>query len=180
MKTLLVIDMQGSFLNPNGGLYIGHDTKALIEFIETLAGDASYSTKVATLDTHKPDDCEFQQFPVHCVKDTDGWEMHLKLSEWMDIAYQKSSFSSHQLVQALVDKYLASPGDVLHVTGICTHICLRNIIMDIVNLVKEKYNRIPNITIMANGIDDFDPKAAETALHELQTLYGVKIDYRKS
>ena len=68
--------MQKDFLEPNGGLWIGHSTTQLQEEVEKLA-KAFHSTYpdgivIFTQDSHKENSIEFNQFPKHCIQDTEG------------------------------------------------------------------------------------------------------------
>jgi len=67
------IDTQYDFMDPSGALYVPgaeeivDNLKRLVEFAW-----ANGIAIVATADAHTPDDPEFDTFPPHCVKGTDG------------------------------------------------------------------------------------------------------------
>jgi nicotinamidase/pyrazinamidase len=78
---VVVVDMQNDFADPGGSLYVrGGD--AIIDRINTevLAAVAAGAPVVYTQDWHPPETPHFAGFggiwPVHCVRDTWGAELH--------------------------------------------------------------------------------------------------------
>lgn len=177
MKGLLVVDMQNDFLDvEKGSLNVGHDTTELqnrvAEFIKGFDGDI-----VISYDTHDEDCCEFNTFPAHCVKGTWGHSLAepvrdaLKHVDSLGIGVgYKNSFSGEGVLDELGENY-----DELHVVGVCTHICVHDLVVDYVNRIKNSQNKIPKIIIHKDMVDDFDPQMAEFALKRLQNLYGVEV-----
>jgi nicotinamidase/pyrazinamidase len=78
---LLVIDVQNDFADPDGGLYVpgGEQVVPLINAHVAAARDAG-ATIAYTQDWHPPDTPHFAKdggdWPVHCVRDTWGAELH--------------------------------------------------------------------------------------------------------
>jgi nicotinamidase/pyrazinamidase len=67
------IDTQFDFMNSRGSLYVP-DAENIIGNIKKLFNHAK-GNKIkilSSIDAHKIDDPEFQNFPSHCVKDTSG------------------------------------------------------------------------------------------------------------
>jgi nicotinamidase/pyrazinamidase len=97
MQALIVVDVQNDFC-PGGALAV-RDGDAVVEPINRLAREASFV--VATRDWHPADHGSFAQqggpWPVHCVQDTAGAELH--------------SGIDRTLVHAVVDKGQARDGD---------------------------------------------------------------------
>jgi nicotinamidase/pyrazinamidase len=76
MQALIVVDVQNDFC-PGGALAVP-DGDAVVEVVNRLASDASFV--VATRDWHPPDHGSFAAqggpWPVHCVRDTPGAQIH--------------------------------------------------------------------------------------------------------
>jgi len=75
MKTIFFMDVdtQRDFMLPTGALYVpGADR--IIPKLRRLFDFARKNeiTILSTVDAHAPDDPEFQQFPPHCVRGSDG------------------------------------------------------------------------------------------------------------
>jgi nicotinamidase/pyrazinamidase len=76
MRALIVVDVQNDFC-PGGALAVP-DGDAVVEAVNRMAADAPFV--VATRDWHPPDHGSFAAqggpWPVHCVRDTPGSELH--------------------------------------------------------------------------------------------------------
>ncbi len=78
---LLVVDVQNDFADPGGSLYVpgGEGVVGLIN-AEAAAARAAGALVVLTQDWHPPDTPHFAKdggiWPVHCVRDTWGAELH--------------------------------------------------------------------------------------------------------
>lgn len=75
MKTLVIVDFQYDFADPNGSLYVKGAEEAQQHVVELIRkGDFDYV--VLTRDWHKACDKSFKDYggiwPVHCVEDTPG------------------------------------------------------------------------------------------------------------
>ncbi len=81
MEALIVVDVQNDFC-PGGALAVD-DGDAVVEAVNRLAAAAPYV--VATRDWHPPDHGSFSkhggQWPVHCVRDTSGAQLHSGIDE---------------------------------------------------------------------------------------------------
>ncbi|MFS8563688.1 MAG: bifunctional nicotinamidase/pyrazinamidase [Rhabdochlamydiaceae bacterium] len=77
MKALLIIDMQNDFM-PGGALAVP-EGDMLIPIINELILD--FPLVVASQDTHPPDHTSFAIWPVHCVKNTQGWQLAPSLQQ---------------------------------------------------------------------------------------------------
>lgn len=172
MKTLIVVDMQNDFLSPDGGLYIGHDTTELKrrvgKFMEEFDGRV-----VCTMDQHEPNACEFRFFPPHCVGGTVGAnlvkEVYNARVNNKELA-GKASYTGDDVLHTL------APFDSeFHVVGVCTHICVHDIVANLVNHCKNEHDFIPKVVIHKDMVDDFKPDMAAFALERLMKLYGVEV-----
>ncbi len=78
---LIVVDVQNDFADPSGGLYVqgGEDVVALVNAEVAAAHDAG-ATVVYTQDWHPESTPHFEKdggiWPVHCVADSWGAELH--------------------------------------------------------------------------------------------------------
>jgi nicotinamidase/pyrazinamidase len=79
-KFLVVVDTQFDFMMPKGALYVQGAEEIIVPGINFLANlnPDEYAGVLFTYDTHTPEiyegSPESQQFPIHCVKGTPGWE----------------------------------------------------------------------------------------------------------
>jgi nicotinamidase/pyrazinamidase len=84
MTALLVVDVQNDFADPEGGLYV-RGGEELVEPVnaQVRAALAAGATVVYTQDWHPPSTRHFAKdggvWPVHCVRDTWGAELHPSL-----------------------------------------------------------------------------------------------------
>ena len=67
------VDTQFDFMNPRGALYIKGAEK-LVPILQRLFERALAKNipVISSADCHEPDDPEFEKFPPHCVRDTEG------------------------------------------------------------------------------------------------------------
>lgn len=75
---LLIVDPQNDFIT--GSLAVEGAKEKMIKLAEYINGDhPSYDYVCVTMDTHPIDHCSFKEnggiWPVHCVYDTNGWDM---------------------------------------------------------------------------------------------------------
>jgi nicotinamidase/pyrazinamidase len=78
---LVVVDVQVDFADPSGGLYVGGGEEVVPAVnAEVAAARAAGSPVVYTQDWHPPQTPHFVThggvWPVHCVRDTPGAELH--------------------------------------------------------------------------------------------------------
>jgi len=180
-KVLIVVDMQKDFVDPDGALSIPHDTSKLINnitrFIGNFPGRIFY-----TLDTHTQDSCEFNNFPPHCISGTPGWALTEKIAKAISRreAYAqepikrlpKASYSNNQIIEYLADMHSHSE---FFIVGVCTHVCVHDIVANLVNEFKNIHNTVPRITIPRDMVDDFDLEMQEFALKRMKNLYGIDV-----
>lgn len=77
MKTLVIVDFQKDFCNPNGSLYVPgaeEAEQAIVDYIENNYKDIL--NVLFTVDWHSPNHCSFEKnggiWPVHCVQFSEG------------------------------------------------------------------------------------------------------------
>ncbi len=181
-KVLVIVDCQMDFLDPNGSLYLGHDTTGLIkrisQFINNFDGDLVY-----TQDWHEEEDVEFTQFPKHCVEDTWGSDIIPEINEadimpnHTSIVFTKKGYTDTQIPRFLSSYAFQDKDAEFHFVGVCTHICVLDIISSLVNEIKEvgRVPYLPKIIVHKDMVDDFNPEMAEFALKRMQSLYNVTL-----
>jgi nicotinamidase/pyrazinamidase len=136
MDALIVVDVQNDFC-PGGALPVP-DGDAVIEPINRLAQRVSFV--VATRDWHPPNHLSFKEqggpWPVHCVRDTDGAQLHPELdSSRIDAIVDAgrepehegySGFEHTDLERVLRDHDV----DALHVAGLALDYCVKETALD--------------------------------------------------
>jgi len=141
-EALLIVDFQNDF-TPGGALGVdGGDEIA--GRLNELAADARFELVVATRDWHPPDHGSFREqggiWPVHCVQDSDGAELHPGLDRTrVDVVVDKGQdpgadgYSGFEAT--LLEELLRARG-VDHVTigGIATDYCVKNTALDALRL----------------------------------------------
>jgi len=170
MKGLFVIDMLKDFLNKDGALYCGDASLKIIPFIKGRIDEFHKNGDLVVFicDSHDEDDSEFEMFPKHCVRGTEGAEIIEGLTvKKKDIIVKKtrySAFYNTDLDKILKDQELSE----VHVVGVCTSICVMDTVGDL-------RNRDLRVIVYKKGVADFDKKAHQFSLERMEKIYGAKI-----
>jgi nicotinamidase-related amidase len=124
MKLLIVVDMQNDFIDGALGtkeaVAIVPAVKAKIEEYRSMNNQV-----VFTYDTHQSNYLETQEgknLPVvHCVENTEGWQISDKFEVAQSKVFKKPSFGSLELAE-----YVATISDLeeIELVGLCTDICV--------------------------------------------------------
>jgi nicotinamidase/pyrazinamidase len=136
MEALIVVDVQNDFC-PGGALAVP-DGDAVVEPVNRLA--ASMPFVVATRDWHPPDHSSFAPqggpWPVHCVHDTQGAELHPGVRrDQIDAVVDKgqtrdqdgySGFEETKLERLLRDHGI----ETVHVVGLALDVCVKATALD--------------------------------------------------
>lgn len=176
-KVLVIVDMQNDFLLNEGSLNLGHDTTELREKVAKFA--KNFDGKVYfTYDNHQDDDCEFATFPKHCVEHSEGHKLVSELKEVLkELDFEtlaKKSFSGGSIIN-LANTLADNDIKEIHMTGVCIHICVHDIVGTLVNHTKNFHGYIPKIILHQDLLDDFNPEMAEFAIKRMQSLYGAEL-----
>lgn len=125
-KLLLVIDMQKDFVD---GVLGTKEAVGIVPNVVAKIKEYPVANIVATRDTHGADYLETSEgknLPVvHCVKDTDGWQLNEDVANALAGAkiIDKPYFGSTELVYYIEE--MAQKEDVsVELVGICTDICV--------------------------------------------------------
>jgi nicotinamidase/pyrazinamidase len=136
MDALIVVDVQNDFCR--GGALAVPDGEAVVEPINELARRADFV--VATRDWHPPDHLSFKEqggpWPVHCVRDTSGAQLHPQLDvDRIDAVVDAgrepehegySGFEHTELDRLLRDHEV----DTVHVAGLALDYCVKETALD--------------------------------------------------
>jgi nicotinamidase-related amidase len=163
MKFLIVVDMQVDFIS--GSLGSDHAAAIVPNVVEKVK---NFNGKVIfTRDTHFADYFETQEgrkLPVlHCVKDTDGWEVCDELKPFVDAVVDKVTFGSADLPKVLMD--CGEPIEEIELCGLCTDICVISNAM----ILKAAFPEV-RITVDANCCAGVTMESHQTALDAMKAV----------
>ena len=124
MKILIVVDMQNDFID---GALGTKEAVAIVPAVKTKIEEyrSMNNQVVFTYDTHQSNYLETQEgknLPVvHCVENTEGWQISDKLEVAQSKVFKKPSFGSLELAE-----YVATISDLeeIELVGLCTDICV--------------------------------------------------------
>ncbi len=170
MKALLVIDMLKDFLNKDGALYCGDESRKILPLIKEKIEQFHRKGDLVVFicDSHDPDDLEFRLFPRHCVSGTSGAEVidELPLGK-QDFIVKKTRYSA--FYKTKLDEILKkNKVSEVYVVGVCTSICVMDTVGDL-------RNRDYPVIVYKDGVADFDQKAHKFSLERMEKIYGAKI-----
>lgn len=122
MKYLIVVDMQKDFINGSLG---SKDAEAIVPSVVNKV--KNFDGKVIfTRDTHFDDYLKTQEgrkLPVvHCVKDTEGWQICGELKPYVNTVVDKVTFGSVDLPDII--KNFKDDVEEIELCGLCTDICV--------------------------------------------------------
>ena len=166
---LVIVDVQNDFI-PGGALAVP-DGDAVIEPLNRLA--ASYEHVFATRDWHPPDHHSFEPqggpWPVHCVRDTDGAQLHPDLDRSrIDVVIDKGERSGKEGYSAFeetdFEQLLRERGvDSLTIGGLAANICVRATALD----AREHGFAVKLATDATRGVD-IEEGDTERAIEEMK------------
>jgi nicotinamidase/pyrazinamidase len=176
-RALVVVDYQNDFASPDGALSVaGGD--AIAERINALTRSDDYDLVVATRDWHPPDHGSFTEqggtWPVHCVKDTEGAQLHPDLdAAAVDVIVDKgqdrategySGFDGTRLAELLRERGI----DQVAVVGLATDYCVKQTALE---ALQEGF-AVTVDTTAVRGVD-VEPGDSDRALAELRAAGAV-------
>ena len=171
MRALIIVDMLKDFVDPTGALYCGPTIDPIVAKIKERLEFMRQSNDAIVIylcDAHMPDDIEFERFPKHAVKGTEGAhivpELYPDKNAYVLNKTRYSGFYGTDLANILKTKEVTS----VDVVGCCTSIC----VMDTVGGLS---NRDIEVIIPEDQVADFDQVAHAAALARMSGLYGAKI-----
>ena len=163
MKFLIVVDMQvdfttGSLGSPHAAAIIPH----VVEKVKAFDGKVIF-----TRDTHGENYLQTQEgtkLPVvHCIKDTDGWQICDALLPYADTVIDKETFGSMDLPHVL--RQMGEPIDSITLCGLCTDICVISNAM----IVKAAFSEVP-VSVDATCCAGVTEESHRTALNAMRAV----------
>jgi nicotinamidase-related amidase len=167
---LIVVDMQNDFVRDDGNLYVPA-AKETIKNIKGLIDEArKKKVKVVyTQDTHFDGDKEWEIWPVHCKKGSDGWKIidELKPAEG-EMVFEKNRYDGFYETQ--LEHYLSHVWGIknLVIVGTVSSIC-------VLHPAASAGLRWYNLVIPADGISALTNFDQAMTLRQVSTLYTGKI-----
>lgn len=161
-KLLIVVDMQKDFIDGSLGT---KEARAIVPNVKKKIEEyqANKEEVLFTLDTHENDYLETQEgkkLPVvHCIRGTNGWELHEALKEFPGRRFEKNTFGSADLAEFLKNKEYAS----IELIGLCTDICVISNAL----LIKAFLPEMP-IRVDASCCAGVTPESHENALNAMK------------
>lgn len=169
MKYLIVVDMQNDFTT--GSLGSSH-AAAIIPNVVQKAKSFD-GTVIFTRDTHGQDYMQTQEgrkLPVvHCVKDTEGWQICDELLPYVNAVVDKVTFGSVELPHILSKS--GETIEEIELCGLCTDIC---VISNAV-ILKAAFPEVP-ISVDASCCAGVTMESHKTALDAMR---AVKIEIKE-
>ena len=129
MKTLLIVDVQNDFC-PGGTLAIV-EGNMVVPVINQLIN--KFDLVLASKDWHPKATIHFNNWPVHCVRNTKGAELHpdLKVDKIDQILLKGTGnrydgYSAFEATNINLEKFLKEKGiNELYITGLATDYCIK-------------------------------------------------------
>jgi len=168
-KALLIIDMLNDFILEGAALQVPK-IKTIIKYIKKeieKARSEGYPI-IYLCDSHDEDDREFEMFPPHAVKNTEGAKIIKELKpEGTDIIVRKSTFSGFyntdldEMLKRLTVKKLA-------VAGCVTNIC---VLYTVADAVMRGYK----VDVVRNAVIGLNSRDHKFALEQMENVLKVNI-----
>ena len=159
-KILIVVDRQDGCITGSLGT---KEAEAIVEKVKAKCEKAKAAGEeiIFTQDTHGEDYLETQEgrkLPVvHCVENTEGWEICPELLPYAELCVEKPTFGSVML-PAMCEDY-----DEIELVGLCTDICVISNAM----LLKAYYPE-KKISVDPSCCAGVTPESHENALKAMQ------------
>ena len=166
---VIAIDMVRGFLEDGHPLYCGETARSIIPCVrELLKRETERGAHVLYLvDTHHPDDEEFEMFPPHCIQDTSECKVIPELRGFEGEIIPKRRYSCFWDT-VLGERLTELQADELVVVGVCTDIC-------VMHTVADARNRGYVVKVPRNCVASFDPEAHAFALKHMEKVLGAQI-----
>jgi nicotinamidase-related amidase len=167
---VIVVDMQNDFVKEGGSLLVP-TAKETIKNIKSLLDDARKKNVrvVYTQDTHFDGDKEWEIWPVHCKKGSNGWKIidELKPVEG-EMVFEKNRYDGFYETQ--LEHYLSHVWGIknLVIVGTVSSIC-------VLHTAASAGLRWYNLVIPADGISALTDFDQAMTLRQISFLYTGKI-----
>lgn len=170
MKALLVIDMLKDFIEEGGALETGKAGRDIVPFVAAKIEEYRENGYpiIYICDNHEVDDKEFDMFPPHCIKETDGSniieDLDVKEEDKIICKRRYSAFFGTDLDLYLREKKIRE----IYIVGVCTNICVLYTSADARNIDYD-------VNVYSEGVASFDKEAHKFALKEMGTTLGCTV-----
>ena len=167
---VIVVDMQNDFVKDGGSLLVD-SAKETIKNIKTLLDNARKKKVrvVYTQDTHFDGDKEWEIWPIHCKRGSDGWKIidELKPAEG-EMVFEKNRYDGFYETQ--LEHYLSHVWGIknLVIVGTVSSIC-------VLHTAASAGIRWYNLVIPADGISALTEFDQAMTLRQVSFLYAGKI-----
>ena len=175
------IDTQRDFMLPSGALYVPGAERIIPKLRRLFEFSQKHGVfVVSSADAHEPDDAEFQQFPPHCVKGTEGQQ---KINE--TLLTRHAVFQSRVMDRNILDIVRKYPQILLQkqeldvfsnpmterllkalpqhaiVFGVATEYCVRQACLGLRRLGTK-------VALITDAVRAIDPRSGDATLEELR------------
>ncbi len=175
-KLLLIIDYQNDFVAPDGLLTAGAPAQAiessLVRRINRYRKEGQ--DVLCTLDTHSaadwPRQPESKQFPIHCDKGSDGWQLYGRLAQMdLEVLTKGAYMLEHTDIDWLVRQY-----DAIELAGVATEIC---VLQNGIGLYNHAANEglAVSFSVLRSCVAGLNEEAATFALGYLKGTLGFSV-----
>lgn len=162
MKYLIVVDMQVDFIS---GALGSAEATAIVPAVRSLI-EGFDGEVIFTRDTHFEDYLntrEGRYLPVkHCIKDTEGWQIHPQLLPFVRRAVDKITFGSTELIDLI--RNIGEQEEIV-LCGLCTDICVISNAM----LLKAAFPEA-DLKVVASACAGVTPDSHATALAAMKAV----------
>ena len=164
MKYIIVVDMQNDFTTGSlGSAHAAAIIPNVVEKVKDFDGQVIF-----TRDTHGADYLNTQEgmkLPVmHCVKDTDGWQICDELMPYVQKVVDKVTFGSVDLPHILSKS--GETIEEIELCGLCTDICVISNAM----ILKAAFPEVP-ISVDASCCAGVTIESHKTALDAMRAVH---------
>ena len=164
MKVFLFIDCQNDFFG-SGNLEVPNSDsiRCVLEKLIKLAKDDNIPV-LKIMDAHIENDPEFNVYPPHCIKGTEGYASIIECSCKKAIIFEKATYNvfDKKLGNKDFKKWLKDNNVTdIYVAGVCTEICIKDTVIGLCKL--KEYN----VYVFKNAICHLDEKKKDEAINEM-------------
>jgi nicotinamidase/pyrazinamidase len=156
------IDTQHDFIDVDGGLPVpgAQEILPVLEKLTRLGRDAG-APILASRDTHRTDDPEFDRFPPHCVEGTPGWEKVEETTTFDQELFEKHTFDVFSNPR-FAERIKEIGPRIAVVYGLATDYCVKAAVEGLLELV-------PRVLVVEDAIRAVDEGDGHAALEELKS-----------
>ncbi|UCZ54832.1 cysteine hydrolase [Bacillus shivajii] len=182
MKALIVIDYTNDFVADEGKLTSGERGQSIEERITELTKEFIDHNDyvIFAVDVHEENDPyhpETKLFPPHNIRGTKGRKLYGQLGMLLDNTFREekeniewidktrySAFQGTDLELKLRERNVHE----VHLTGVCTDICVLHTAVD-------AYNKGFSIVVHQDAVESFDPVGHNWAIEHFKNTLGAKV-----